>query len=93
MLDFKETVYEKAVLVGVITREQPADKIEEYLDELAFLTYTAGGKVIKRFIQKINVPNPKTLIGSGKMDEVRTCLLYTSASPRDRTRSRMPSSA
>ena len=72
MLDFKETVYEKAVLVGVITREQPADKIEEYLDELAFLTYTAGGKVIKRFIQKINVPNPKTLIGSGKMDEVKT---------------------
>lgn len=72
MLDFKETVYEKAVLVGVITREQPADKIEEYLDELEFLTYTAGGEVIKRFIQKINIPNPKTLIGSGKMEEVRT---------------------
>ena len=72
MLDFRETVYEKAVLVGVITREQPADKIEEYLDELEFLTYTAGGEVIKRFIQKINIPNPKTLIGSGKMEEVRT---------------------
>jgi GTP-binding protein HflX len=72
MLDFKETVYEKAVLVGVITREQPADKIEEYLDELEFLTYTAGGEVIKRFVQKINLPNPKTLIGSGKMEEVRT---------------------
>ena len=72
MLDFKETVYEKAVLVGVITREQPADKIEEYLDELEFLTYTAGGEVIKRFIQKITIPNPKTLIGSGKMEEVRT---------------------
>ena len=72
MLDFKETVYEKAVLVGVITREQPANKIEEYLDELEFLTYTAGGEVIKRFIQKINIPNPKTLIGSGKMEEVRT---------------------
>lgn len=71
MLDFKETVYEKAVLIGVITREQPADKIEEYLDELEFLTYTAGGEVIKRFIQKINIPNPKTLIGSGKMEEVR----------------------
>jgi len=71
MLDFKETIYEKAVLVGVITREQPADKIEEYLDELEFLTYTAGGEVIRRFIQKINIPNPKTLIGSGKMEEVR----------------------
>ena len=72
MLDFKETVYEKAVLIGVITREQPSDKIEEYLDELEFLTYTAGGEVIKRFIQKITIPNPKTLIGSGKMEEVRT---------------------
>ncbi len=71
MLDFRETIYEKAVLVGVITREQPADKIEEYLDELEFLTYTAGGEVIRRFIQKINIPNPKTLIGSGKMEEVR----------------------
>jgi len=72
MLDIRQTVYEKAVIVGVITREQPADKIEEYLDELEFLTYTAGGEVVKRFVQKINIPNPKTLIGSGKMEEVRT---------------------
>src|SRR6056300_1022830 len=72
MLDFKEIAYENAVLIGVITREQPLEKIEEYLDELEFLTYTAGGEVIKRFIQKINIPNPKTLIGSGKMEEVRT---------------------
>lgn len=70
MLDFKETVYEKAVLIGVINREQPLEKVEEYLDELAFLTYTAGGEVIKRFIQKVDIPNPKTLIGSGKMQEV-----------------------
>ena len=70
MLDFKETVYEKAVLIGVINREQPLEKVEEYLDELAFLTYTAGGEVIKRFIQKVDIPNPKTLIGSGKMEEV-----------------------
>ncbi len=70
MLDFKETVYEKAVLIWVINREQPLEKVEEYLDELAFLTYTAGGEVIKRFIQKVDIPNPKTLIGSGKMEEV-----------------------
>ena len=72
MLDFKEIAYENAVLIGVITREQPLEKIEEYLDELEFLTFTAGGQVIKRFVQKINLPNPKTLIGTGKVEEIRS---------------------
>lgn len=72
MLDFKEIAYENAVLIGVITREQPLEKIEEYLDELEFLTFTAGGQVIKRFVQKINLPNPKTLIGTGKIEEIRS---------------------
>lgn len=72
MLDFKEIAYENAVLIGVITRDQPLEKIEEYLDELEFLTFTAGGQVIKRFVQKINLPNPKTLIGTGKIEEVRS---------------------
>jgi GTP-binding protein HflX len=44
--------------------------VNEYLDELEFLTYTAGGEVKKRFVQRIDVPNPKTYIGSGKMEEV-----------------------
>ena len=62
--------FEKAVLIGVIHRDQDEEKSKEYLDELEFLTYTAGGEVIKRFTQKIDIPNPKTFIGTGKMAEV-----------------------
>ena len=70
MIEKKTTTYEKAVLIGVINREQNEEKVREYLDELEFLTYTAGGEVLKRFVQKVDVPNPKTLIGSGKMEEI-----------------------
>ncbi|WP_291966756.1 GTPase HflX [Maribacter sp.] len=70
MIEKKSIDYEKAVLIGVINKEQSEEKVNEYLDELEFLTYTAGGEVTKRFIQRMDVPNPKTLIGSGKMDEV-----------------------
>ncbi|MDX1470295.1 MAG: GTPase HflX, partial [Flavobacteriaceae bacterium] len=47
------------------------EKSKEYLDELEFLTYTAGGEVLKRFTQKLEMPNPKTFIGSGKMEQVK----------------------
>jgi len=70
MLEKKNIEYERAVLIGVINREQNEEKVTEYLDELEFLTYTAGGEVIERFVQRMEVPNPKTLIGSGKMKEV-----------------------
>src|SRR6056297_613424 len=70
MIEKKTVDYEKAVLIGIINREQSEDKVTEYLDELEFLTYTAGGEVIKRFVQRMDLPNPKTLIGSGKMEEV-----------------------
>lgn len=70
MLEKKTLDYEKAVLIGVINKEQNEEKVTEYLDELAFLTYTAGGEVAKRFVQRIDVPNPKTYIGSGKMQDV-----------------------
>ncbi|WP_047246770.1 GTPase HflX [Maribacter thermophilus] len=70
MLEKKTTEYEKAVLIGIINKEQSEDKVTEYLDELEFLTYTAGGEVVKRFVQRMDIPNPKTLIGSGKMQEV-----------------------
>jgi GTP-binding protein HflX len=63
--------YEKAVLIGLITQKQNADKSNEYLDELEFLTYTAGGEVLKRFVQKMGSPNSKTFLGSGKIEEVR----------------------
>lgn len=71
MLEKSSNEYEKTILVGLITKDQDADKSKEYLDELEFLAYTAGGEVLKRFTQKLEVPNPKTFIGSGKMEEVR----------------------
>jgi len=71
MLEKKSIDYEKAVLIGIMNREQNEEKVTEYLDELEFLTYTAGGEVYKRFVQRMDVPNPKTLIGSGKMQEVQ----------------------
>ena len=70
MLEKKKIVYEGVVLIGIINQQQNDLKVTEYLDELEFLTYTAGGEVYKRFVQRMNVPNPKTLIGSGKMQEV-----------------------
>lgn len=71
MLEKKTIDYEKAVLIGVVNKEQNETKVKEYLDELEFLTYTAGGEVTKRFTQRIDIPNPKTYIGSGKMEEVQ----------------------
>lgn len=62
---------ELAVLVGVITKEQPEDKATEYLDELAFLAETAGAITKKKFLQAIDAPNPKTYIGSGKIQEIK----------------------
>ncbi|WP_281543360.1 GTPase HflX [Maribacter aestuarii] len=70
MLEKTTIDYEKAVLVGIINKEQNEEKVSEYLDELEFLTYTAGGEVTKRFVQRMDIQNPKTLIGSGKMEEV-----------------------
>ncbi|MDT0538817.1 GTPase HflX [Croceitalea sp. P059] len=70
MLEKKTIDYEKSVLIGVINSHQNQEKVTEYLDELEFLTYTAGGEVYKRFVQRMDIPNPKTLIGSGKMEEV-----------------------
>ena len=71
MLEQINLTYEKVVLVGIINQLQTEEKSKEYLDELAFLTYTAGGEVLKRFTQKLDVPNPKTFIGTGKMEEVQ----------------------
>jgi len=70
MLERKQIDYEKVVLVGIITKEQDEEKSQEYLDELEFLAFTAGGTVEGRFTQKIDLPNPKTFIGSGKMEEI-----------------------
>ncbi len=61
---------EKAVLVGIITQLQNEKKSKEYLDELAFLVETAGATPVKRFTQKMAKTNPKTFIGSGKINEI-----------------------
>ena len=67
------TVQEKetAVLVGVHIKGQPDEVIEDYLKELEFLTDTAGATVVKRFVQRLDKPNPKTFIGTGKVNEIK----------------------
>jgi GTP-binding protein HflX len=62
---------EKAVLIGVITRGQSEAETNEYLDELAFLAETAGAETQRRFIQRLDSPNPSTFIGRGKVDEIK----------------------
>lgn len=74
MIEKRESNIESVVLIGVITKEQNEEKSKEYLDELEFLTFTAGGEVLKRFVQKLEFPNPKTFIGSGKLEEVKVFL-------------------
>jgi GTP-binding protein HflX len=71
MLEHKEIEYEKVVLVGLISKLQDEEKAQEYLDELEFLAYTAGGEVLKRYTQKLEKPNPKTFIGTGKIEEIK----------------------
>ncbi|HNZ81229.1 MAG TPA: GTPase HflX, partial [Bacteroidales bacterium] len=66
-----DTFSERSVLVGLITPEQNEQKATEYLDELAFLAQTAGATPVKRFLQRLDQPNPKTLVGSGKLLEIK----------------------
>lgn len=70
MLETEKINFEKTIIVGIITQKQNEEKLNEYLDELEFLTFTAGGEVIKRFSQKMEKPNPKTFLGTGKIDEI-----------------------
>lgn len=61
---------ETAVLVGVVTQQQKIEQAEEYLDELAFLTLTAGARVVKRFLQRLPKPHSGTFVGEGKLQEI-----------------------
>jgi GTP-binding protein HflX len=63
---------EKAVLVGLITNREEAEHMDDYLNELAFLVETAGGVTVKRFIQRLDSPDPKTFIGRGKLQEIKS---------------------
>ena len=74
MIDEKtitEDIGERAVLVGLITPTQNEAKANEYLAELAFLAETAGAKSEKRFLQRVDNPNPRTFVGKGKLEEIR----------------------
>ena len=71
MIENNKISYEKAVLIGVINSAQNESTVKDYLNELTFLTETAGGVVSKTFIQKVDSPNPKTFIGSGKIIEIQ----------------------
>lgn len=64
------TQKEAAILVGLATRNQSLERITEYLEELAFLVDTAGGITVKKFIQKLDLPDSRTYVGKGKMEEI-----------------------
>lgn len=71
MLEIEKIDFEKTIIVGIVTQLQNEEKLNEYLDELEFLTYTAGGEVVKRFTQKMDKPNPKTFVGTGKLEDIK----------------------
>ena len=70
MLEKKETQYEKVVLIGLVTQKQSEEKLTEYMDELEFLAFTAGATVGERFTQKLDRPDSKFFVGSGKLEEI-----------------------
>jgi GTPase len=73
MLDKKKVIQqeEKAVLVGLVHKDQTETQVQEYLDELAFLAETAGAVTIKRFTQKLPHPDSRTFVGKGKLEEIK----------------------
>jgi GTP-binding protein HflX len=73
VLDKKKIVHkeEKAILVGLVHKDQTEEQLQEYLDELAFLAETAGAIAVKRFTQKLPHPDSRTFVGKGKLEEIR----------------------
>lgn len=73
MLDKKNIIEkeERAVLVGLVHKDQTDTQVQEYLDELAFLAHTAGAVAVKRFTQKLQHPDSKTFVGKGKLEEIK----------------------
>ena len=68
----RSTEKETAVMVALINRGQPEKKVIEYLDELAFLAETMGLEVVKSFTQRLDKPEVRAFVGSGKLDEIQT---------------------
>src|ERR1700712_1378449 len=73
MIDKKNIIQqeEKAVLVGLVYKDQTEQQAQEYLDELAFLAETAGAITVKRFTQKLVQPDSRTFVGKGKLEEIK----------------------
>ena len=73
MLDKKNKIQkeERAVLVGMVHKDQTEPQVHEYLDELAFLAETAGAVTVKRFTQKLPHPDSRTFVGKGKLEEIK----------------------
>lgn len=74
MIDKKNVIQkeERAVLVGMVHKDQTETQVQEYLDELAFLAETAGAITVKRFTQKLPHPDSRTFVGKGKLEEINT---------------------
>ncbi len=72
-------ITEKAVIVGLINQAQDENQVKEYLDELEFLADTAGAVVLKRFTQKLDLPNTATFVGPGKLEEISNYIKVTEA--------------
>jgi GTP-binding protein HflX len=64
-------IIERTILIGLVKNKADADRINDYLDELAFLVDTAGGITVKRFVQRIDAPDQRTFVGSGKLMEIK----------------------
>jgi GTPase len=73
VIDRKQEIQqeERAIIVGVIQKDQTELQVQEYLDELSFLAETAGAITIKRFFQKLSHPDSKTFVGKGKLQEIK----------------------
>lgn len=89
MIEIKPYI-EHAVLVGLITPNQPEDRTKEYLDELAFLADTHGIVPVKRFTQRLDQPNTATYVGEGKLEEIRQYIIQRSNPTAERSGSLDP---
>jgi GTP-binding protein HflX len=71
MFDCQDEELEKAVLVGIVNRQQTREQVDEYLAELEFLASTAGVLPVKKFVQNVDSPNRRTYVGTGKLEEIQ----------------------
>jgi len=71
----REFVVERTILIAVISQKQDERQVLEYLDELEFLAETAGAVTVKRFTQKVEYPNPRTYVGTGKLEEIKQYII------------------